>query len=90
MPLRLAIEASKETWTWKQFENLMDHQMERKENKEEWNMFEKEVIIKYYLSSQARQYCLVILHYKSEQVKGVLNDPKLYFSGQSKLALMSP
>ena len=45
MPLRLAIEASKETWTWKQFENLMDHQMERKENKEEWNMFEKEVNI---------------------------------------------
>ena len=43
MPLRLAIEACKESLTWKQFENLMDHEMERKENKEEWNMFEKEV-----------------------------------------------
>ena len=43
MPLRLAIEASKDSWTWKQFENLMDHEMERKQNKEEWNMFEKEV-----------------------------------------------
>ena len=43
MPLRLAIEASQNSWTWKQFEHLMDHEMERKENAEEWNMFEREV-----------------------------------------------
>ncbi len=43
LPLRLGIEATKDSWTWKQFENLMDHEMERKKNEEEWNMFDNEV-----------------------------------------------
>jgi hypothetical protein len=43
MPLRLSIEASKNSEIWKKVETLMDHEVERKKNQEEWNMFEREV-----------------------------------------------
>ena len=43
MPLRLAMEASKDSAIWKRVELLMDHLDDRKRNFEEWNMFETEV-----------------------------------------------
>jgi len=43
LPLRLAIEAAKNSEIWENLGRLMDHELERKKNKEEWKMFQNEV-----------------------------------------------
>ena len=43
LPLRLAVEAANRTQIWELLGQLMDHEAERRQNDEEWDMFESEV-----------------------------------------------